>query len=316
MVLPVIGGLVGRWASAGDRKRQRQMEEDAYQRYEDLRAPEAKEIQQRNLDRSMYTGMPSNFGGRDYEDEALARMAEFGREGGLGAQGSLAMEQARLAGAAQGNRANAAIQANAARRGMGGNGALVAQQVAQQGANATAALGGMQAAANAENRRMGAAQALGGMANATENRRQQAAMERARQLDAINRFEANMGFQTDVANRGLQQQGFENQLGIADRQYGGRQRMAGQYGQRARDTAGMWYNIGQGLQDTGMAIGQTMLGMPPTAAMGGGGMGAGGAMSAGAFSPQPGGGGVYPGPVQANYDQRLVSPNWWDYAGY
>lgn len=314
MALPIIGGIIGREASRGDRERQQREQERAYRGYEDLRAPELKGIEQRNLDRSMYTGMPSDFGGRDYEDEALAGMAEFIRDGGLGAQGNLAMEQARLAGAAQGNRANAAIQANAARRGMGGAGALVGQQVAQQGANQTAALGGLQAAAGAEARRMGATQALGGMAGAAENRRQQAAMERARQIDAINRFEADMGFRTDIANRGFQQQGFQNQLGIADRQYGSRQRMADQYGQRAQDTAGMWYGIGHGLQDTAMSAGQMMMGMPPTAAMGGGGMGAGGAKSGAAFSPQPSAPGL-PGPYQPppNY---FALPDWYNYPGY
>jgi hypothetical protein len=318
MVLPIIGGFIGREASRGDRERQRREEERAYRGYEDLRAPELREIEQRNLDRSMYTGMPDNFGGRDYEDEALAGMAEFARDGGLGAQGNLAMEQARLAGAAQGNRANAAIQANAARRGMGGAGSLVAQQVAQQGANATASLGGMQAAGAAENRRMGATQALGGMAGAAEGRRSAAAMERARQLDAVNQFEARLGLQTDMANRGYQQQSFQNQLGIADRQYGSRQRMADQYGQRAQDTAGMWYGIGQGAQDMGMALGQMYMGMPPTAAMGGGGAGGAfsGAQAGGSAGMQTSANGQ-PGPyrpaVQPDY---FALPDWYNYPGY
>jgi hypothetical protein len=313
MVLPIIGGIVGRVASSGDRKRQKEMEERALQGYEDLQAPELAQMEQRTLDRSMYTGMPSNFGGRDYEDEALAGMSEFANARGLGAQGNLAMQEARLAGAAQGNRASAAIQQNAARRGLGGNAAIVGQQVAQQGANQAASLGGMQAAAAAENRRMGATQALGGMANATEGRRSAQAMERARQMDAINRFEADIGFRTDVANRGFTQQGFENERGIADRQYGARLGRAGQYGRDADSTAGMWYGIGQGLQDSAVSVGQMMMGMPPTAAMGGAG---GGAKSAGSFAPQPQASATFPGPVQPQYNQRSMSANWWDQPGY
>lgn len=315
MVLPIIGGFVGRAVSSGDRKRQKELEDRAYRGYEDLRAPEIAPIEQRTLDRSMYTSMPSNFGGRDLEDEALASMAEEVRSGGLGAQGRLSMEQARLQSAAQANRANAAIQANASRRGMGGAGALVGQQVAQQGANQSAALAGMQAAAAAENRRLGATQALGGMAGAVEGRRNAAAMERARQLDAINRFETNLAMQTDLANRGFDQQNFQNRLGIADRQYGGRLARAGQYGRDARETADMWYGIGQGLQDTGMAVGQAMMGMPPTAAMGSGGMGQGGAKSGAAFSPQPAASTSLPGPYRPPPDYFTL-PDWYNYPGY
>lgn len=315
MPLPIIGGIIGREASRGDRERQQREQERAYRGYEDLRAPEITPIEQRTIDRSMYTGMPGNFGGRDLEDEALAGLAEDARSGGLGAQGRLSMEQARLQSAAQANRANAAIQANAARRGMGGAGAIVAQQVAQQGANQNAALAGMQAAAGAENRRLGATQALAGMAGAAEGRRNAAAMERARQMDAINRFEAGLGMQTDLANRGFQQQGFQNQLGIADRQYGSRQRMADQYGQRAQDTAGMWYGVGQGLQDTGMAVGQAILGMPPTAAMGGGGAFAGAQAggSAGMQAPASSQMGPYRPAVQPDY---FSLPDWYNYPGY
>lgn len=320
MVLPIIGGFIGREASRGDRERRRREEERAYQGYEDLRAPELKEIQQRNLDRSMYTGMPGNFGGRDLEDEALAGMAEFSREGGLGAQGNLAMEQARLKSAAQANSANAAIQANAARRGMSGAGAIVAQQVAQQGANQNASLAGMQAAADAEGRRLVATQALGGMAGAAEGRRNAAAMERARQLDAINRFEANLGLQTDLANAGLTQQQFQNTLGIADRQYGSRLTRAGQYGRDADATARMWTGLGQELQNTGIQAGQMMMGMPPTAGMGGAGAGMGGAFSgaqaggsAGMQAPASGQPGPYRPAVQPDY---FALPDWYNYPGY
>lgn len=319
-LLSTIGGIVGHFAGAGDRKRAKELRDQAAHQYDDLHAPEITPIEQRELDRSMYTGMPSNFGGRDFEDEALARMAEFGREGGLGAQGNLAMEQARIAGAAQGNRANAAIQQNAARRGMGGAGSIVAQQVAQQGANQTASLGGMQAAAAAENQRMGATQALGGMASQVEGRRNAAAMERARQLDAINQFEARLGLQTDMANRGFQQQTFQNNLGLADRRYGAGRTLAGDYQGYGDDSARMFLGIGQGLDDTSMAIAQTMLGMPPTAAMGGGkggafaGAGASGSASAQGPMMYPSAG-AYPGPVQPKYDPQLFSTNWWDYAG-
>lgn len=312
MALPIIGGFIGREASREDRERQRQMEERGYRGYEDLRAPEIAPIEQRTLDRSMYTGMPGSFGGRDLEDEALAGLAEVSRDGGLGAQGRLSMEQARLQSAAQANRANAAIQANAARRGMGGAGSIVAQQVAQQGANQNAALAGMQAAAGAENRRLGATQALGGMAGAAEGRRNAAAMERARQMDAINRFEAGLGMQTDLANRGFQQQGFQNQLGIADRQYGGRQRMAGQYGQRADDTAGMWAGIGEQLQDIGVQGAQMIMGNPTGAMGGGGGMQGAPAprQQQSQYGPYRDG---YKAAVQPDY---FTLPDWYNYPGY
>lgn len=317
MPLAAIGGLIGRATSAEERKRQRELEDRALAGMEDLRAPELREIEQRTLDRSMYTGMPGNFGGRDLEDEALAGMAETARTGGLGAQGRLSMEQARLASAAQANRANAAIQAGAARRGMGGAGSIVAQQVAQQGANQSASLAGMQAAANAENRRLGATQALGGMAGAAEGRRTAAAMDRARQLDAINRFETGLAMQTDLANRGFQQQNFQNQLGIADRQYGARLGRAGQYGRDATSEAAMWYGIGQGLQDTAMSAGQIAMGMPPTAAASGGGAGAfSGAQargSAGMQAPSSGLPGPYRPAVQPDY---FALPDWYNYPGY
>lgn len=312
MALPILGGLIGREAARGDRERQRELYEQALRDMEGMRAPEIAPIQQRTLDRSLYTSLPTNAGGRDFEDEALAGLADVSRTGGLGAQGRLSMEQARLQTAAQANRANAAIQANAARRGMGGNAALIGQQVAQQGANQNAALAGMQAAAGAEARRLGATQALGGMASQVEGRRQQQLMDRARQLDAINRFEAGMAMQTDLANRGFQQQAFQNQLGLADRRYDARQRAGGQAGQRGQDTAGMWAGLGEQIQDFGVNAGQMIMGNPG----GMGGMGGPGAKSGAAFSPQPSASRTYPGPVQPQYDQRLVSPNWWDYAGY
>lgn len=315
MALPIIGGIIGREAARGDRERQRELYEQALRDLEALQAPELSPIQQRTLDRAPYTSLPTNAGGRDLEDEALASLADVSRSGGLGAQGRLSMEQARLQSAAQANRANAAIQANAARRGMGGNAALVAQQVAQQGANQNASLAGMQAAAAAENRRIGATQALGGMASQVEGRRQQQLMERARQLDAINQFEARMGLQTDMANRGFQQQNFQNQLGLADRRYDARQRAGGQAGQRAQDTAGMWAGMGEELQNIGVQAGSMIMGNP-AGAMGGGARGAMGGQAPAAQAPQRSASGL-PGPyrpaVQPNY---FALPDWYNYPGY
>jgi hypothetical protein len=269
MPLPVIGALIGRHASRGDRKRQEELYDEALRQYEGLEGPDFKEIEARTLDRSMYN-LPDSFGGREAQDRALAALEERAYSGDMDPQSRLAMEEARLAGANQAARGMATVQQNAARRGMGGNAAILGQAMAQQAGAQTASLGGMRAAADRQERSLRAMESAGGLAGQIEGQRSALAMDRARQLDAINRWEGEMGFQTDNANNRWMQQGFDNRLGIADRRHGAQTQRGNQYGKKAQGTVEMWRGIGEGLQDTALAAGQMMMGAPPTAAMGGG----------------------------------------------
>lgn len=246
------------WWSSADEQKKRDLLEQAQQIYSSMSPPQVEALRAQRVSDADVRGLDTTGGtNRALRDRALQRIMEMGEQGGMDPGSMLALEQARRSGAAQSAQGQAAVQQGFARRGLGGAGEAVLAQQAQQAGAQNASLLGLQAASDS---RMRALQALSeGRAGAqqadTADYEQNA--RRAESLARIAQFNAEMANRTNEFNAGLQQQGWQNQLGLADRRYGATRARAGDYeteAERKRRTA---YAIGQTATGLVEAYGRT-----------------------------------------------------------
>lgn len=287
-MLPVYGAIVGQLLSSGDRKRQKALEEQALAEYGQVSLPILKELEERLISSGEWDNLPSDFGNKGLRDEAIARMAEVGRSGGMDAQSQLALEQGRVAAAGQEARGRASVRQEAARRGMGGAGETIGQLYAQQAGAQTASMSGMQAAADARERALRALESGGGMAASAEAQDFGRASKVAGERTAIARYNAEMGRQREMANNAMRQQQYQNQMGLAGAKSGAALTRAGQFGRDAQATRDLWYGLGSSIDETAMNGLGMMMGKPPTGGSRGGFGGGGAPPVAAAPSPYAG----------------------------
>lgn len=149
--------------------------------------------------------------------QALRQMQDIASQGGLTAVDRSRLDQInRQANQQEQSARQAIIQQQQARGALGGGAALAAQMMAQQGAAERRAQGGLNTAAEAQQRALQAIQSGAGMAG---NIRQQDA-QRAAAQDAINQF-----------NTRQQESGLNRQLNMGTQRYNAQQAAA----QRLRD---------------------------------------------------------------------------------
>lgn len=213
--------------------------------------------------------------------QALQSLQQQGQTG-LTPQDKLALTQITQQNNQQANSANQAVLQNAAARGMGGSGASLAAQLAnnqnsannQQNQSLQVGAQGAQAALNAT------AQA-GQLGSQMENNQYGEASNAARAQDVINQFNTankqgvnaqntlaqnqaqaynlqnaqniantNTGIanQQQVANKGLYQQQYNNQLNQAQAEAGAENNLSGYYGNQAAGTRQEGAAIGNGIQ--------------------------------------------------------------------
>lgn len=232
------------WAGADDNKREA-LQRQAQQIYANMSPPDLERLKAEQMGPSAFEGLQTDFGNKGARNAALQRMIDMGLQGGMDEGSVLALEQARRAGAAQAQQGQAAARQEFARRGLGGAGEAVAAQQAQQAGAQNASLLGLQSAADARSRALQALAQGGGMAQQAESADYAQAANRAAAMDRIAQFNANVRQDTNVYNSGLQQQDFQNRMGIADRQYGAARARAGDYETEAERKRRIVGGVGQ-----------------------------------------------------------------------
>lgn len=235
--------------------------------------------------------MSVNPSGRDAEVQALNQLSQLSQSGGMDAQARQQEEQAIQSANANEAGQMGAITQNFAARGTGGSGAQLAAelQAGQTDAN-TAYQGGMSAASSAEQRALQAMTQQGQLGSTLNNQDYQQAANTAAAQDTINRFNAqnsqaventnvsasnqaqaanlanqqavanaNVGItnQQEVQNKGLLQQQFSNELGLAGGEANAENGVASGDQQQANTTANQWSNIGSAIGQGVAAVGKS-----------------------------------------------------------
>ena len=240
---------------------------------------------------SEFKKITTNAGQKTAQNRALSELEKLGYEGGLGLQDRADLQDSMMQSqvADRGNRQ--AIEADAARRGMGGSGFELQSRLAgQQSTGDRDANNSLKIAAQARDRALQAIMGAGDLATRYRTQDFSEQSETARAEDAINRFntgnlqdvqsrnignqnrtseinarekqriaDANTGLsnQQQLYNSGLKQQNFENQMAVTagkSGQYGGQAAMAQNQGQMAGN---FYSNLGTGIKDTTAALAKT-----------------------------------------------------------
>ncbi len=214
--------------------------------------PELEKIAATQLPASHVAALQTDTGLRSKQMESLAALQDIIDNGGMSLEDRVAQEAAlsRSAGAAR--RGRAGIAADLASRGQLNSGAALQMGMAAEQQNANSARqSGMEAAANAQRRKMEALRELGGQAGSLRGQDRSEASEAARAADERNRWNASAQEKAQYYNAGLPQQQFGNQMAKATGQAGAVNNLAGAYGQEA-----------QGIRDQGAknsaAVGQAV----------------------------------------------------------
>lgn len=235
------------WWSSADNKKRQQLLEQAQQIYAGMSPPEIEALQAQQVGPSAFENTQTDFGNKEARNRALQQIIEMGMQGGNDAGSVLATEQARRAAAALEQQGRGAVRQEFARRGLGGAGEAALQQQAQQAGADRAAMGDLQAAGDARSRALQSLAQGGGMAQQAESADYQQAADRAASMDRIAQFNANVRQGTNQFNAGLQQQGWQNNLALANRQYGAARTRAGDYESEAERKRRIAGGVGQAL---------------------------------------------------------------------
>lgn len=246
------------WWSKADNKKRQELQEQAQQIYAGMSPPQIAALQAQQVSDTDVRGVDVTGGAnRALRDRALQRIMEMGEQGGMDPGSMLALEQARRAGAAQSAQGQAAVRQEFARRGLGGVGEAALQQQAQQAGAQNASMQGLQAASDARSRALQAlSEGRAGSQQAVSADFDQQA-RRAESLARIAQFNAEMANRTNEFNAGLQQQNWQNQLGLADRRYGATRDRAGDYESEAERKRRIAGGVGQTLVAPLDAYGRT-----------------------------------------------------------
>lgn len=257
----VLGGLLGEWWGSADEEKKRALEQEAYRIYGDISAPTLERVLAEKIGPSAMEGLPKDFGNKSARDRALQRMVEVGMADGMDPGSMLALEEGRRAAALQEQQGRQSVLSAARRRGMGGAGELAASLQAQQSGADRAAYSSTQAAGDARARALQALAQGGGMAAQAEGQDFDRASRVAESQDRIAQFNAGQAERAKYYNAGLQQQEFDNRLGVADRRYQAKMGEAANYGSKAdrkrRMVGGIAQGVGYGVGAYGQSGGGT-----------------------------------------------------------
>lgn len=221
--------------------------------------------------------------------QALQQLQRLGAEGGLTAMDKAQMNQIQNQINAQEKANRNAILQNYAARGMGGSGVELAQQLAgNQAATQTAADQGFNVAAQAQQRALQAIQGAGQLGTGIETQQFGEAAQRAAAQNAINAFntqnqQATLGRNVanlneaqrlnlanqqalnqsnaaianaqQIANKGLYQQQFTNQMEKARGMSSALVPQMAAAAAQGQAGANLWSGVGQGVSEAGTAMG-------------------------------------------------------------
>jgi hypothetical protein len=303
---PIAGGIIGNIAAQGSQSQDQQALQNALAQIQGVNVPGVAEQQWQlaqeqaqgaltpealaayQMGPNAMSGIQTNPAYAQAQQQQLQALQQLGA-GGLTAQERANIISANQQAAGVGNAANAATLQAMNARGMGGSGAQLAAQLANnQNAANMASQQGANINAQAQNQALGAMSQAGSLAGQMQAQQfgQQAAIAQAQ--NAINQFNtqnqqqvagyntqaqnqaqaANLANQQAIANQnvntqnqqiahntGLYQQQFQDQMAQAQAAAGAEGNLAGMYGNQAANTAGMWSGIGSGVGSAANAYG-------------------------------------------------------------
>lgn len=301
----ILGSIIGNSAAGGDSDAQKHALQDALNNIKNINTPTISEqelalqneqsagkltpaqeqaVQQQS---SQLNNVSVNPALRAAQMQALQSLQQQSTQG-LSASDKLALTQIGQQNSQQANSANQAVLQNAAARGMGGSGATLAAQLANNQNSANNQQNkSMQVAAQAQQNALSATAQAGQLGNSLEQSQYGESSNAARAQDAINQFNTankqgvnaqntlaqnqanaynqqnaqnisntntNLANQQQQYNKGLYQTQYNNQMGQAQAEQNAENNIAGYYGQQAANTRAEGAAIGSGIDKAGAAI--------------------------------------------------------------
>ena len=254
LAAPIVEFLVnvfGMSRAEAEREAVKRVQEDAYKYTTDIKPPtleEAKLFEQSPAELSKFTEDARLKAAQMKALEGLGREVEYE---GMTPEDFAAVQRAQAQAGSVEAGLRGAAQREMAQRGATSStaGYLGAISAAQAGTNRAADMQ-MQAAEDSRRRYMAALEGLGGLGGQVRGQEFGMASERASAQDAINRFNVGQKTATQQYNLGLAQQGFENQLRLAEARRAAAAQRAGAGKQSAEDaekSAQKWGAAGAGL---------------------------------------------------------------------
>jgi len=238
---------------------------------------------------------------KEMQMKALTGLLQRGEQG-LTSEDRAALNDVRRGNDRDLSARNSAVLQNMSQRGMGGSGAELAAILANSQAGADrASQEGDRLAAMANQRALEAVAQSGSLGGQMQEQEFSQKSQQASAQDAVNRFnaansqgvaqynvggrndaqkynlgekqriaDANVGIgnQQEIHNQGLIQNKFDNEYRRAGGVASGQQNMSSYYGNQAKETAGMWSGIGQGVGAGAMAGAGMMSSAPSELAAG------------------------------------------------
>lgn len=256
----VVGGIFGSGDDADERKKALDLYQDSFKGYDNLdkmsQGQQFVPYQTQSLGQSAFTQGQAPQQGRDAQSEALARMMNVAKEGGLDATSRAAYDQAINASNANEASNRAALLQNYNQRGVGGSGVSMAAQLAnQQGSANRMNQAGLGVAANARQNALAALSSAGQMGSQLNNQDYNQFANKAKAQDTINQFNWVNSQQNanNNANRQMQfgQQQWQNAYNTEGGRNQARQNMANIYTKAGENAYGRDVAMGSAVGSVG-----------------------------------------------------------------
>ena len=210
--------------------------------------PQLEHIAAAELPPSHVAALGIDTGLRQNQLENIAALKDIAAHGGMSLEDQVAQEAAMSRAAGSANRGRAAIAGDLASRGQLDSGARLqmAMNAEQQNAN-SARQSGMEAAANAQRRRMEALREIASESGGLRNQDFAQKSAAAQAADERDRWNASAAEKAKYYNAGLPQQQFANQITQVTGQGPAVQNLASSLGQEAQGTRNAYAGYGAAL---------------------------------------------------------------------
>lgn len=236
--------VLGQSKADAERNAALQLRQEGMRDWTSIDTPQLSPLELQQQEQTGLAGVTEDPRLRGYQMQALDQLGQEVASNGMTAQDAAAYNRARqMAGGVDAGLRGAAEQ-QAAQRGMASStGSLLgALSAGQAGVNRASDMG-TQAASDSRARYMQAVDMLGQQAGGVRGQDYGVARSRAEAQDAINRFNAGMRNQNGIYNQGLQQQMFDNSMGLAAGRNAAYNNLGNAYdrrGDNAEKTAAKW----------------------------------------------------------------------------
>lgn len=247
-VAPLVARAIGEAIASGDRQEADRLRRQAIKEY-NIELPDLPQLEAELQGNTEFDRIADDSTLTGIENDALRSMYEQGQSGALTAAEKLSQFEGDMAAGEYARGTIGAGRREREARGSAGGVGMDAldELVAQQGAINRSYAGGMEAAARADTRRQNMLGAAGSFARGLRSDRFGRAAARAEAQDAINARNTSALNEIHKFNVGTTQQGFENQLGLADKKYRAGRERADDYDAYADRTVRTATEVGDGV---------------------------------------------------------------------